>query len=117
MKTRKCLLPAIAFAGIGLVPLLQGNSFAGRYSSTPAYRALGSSPVYGFRPNGQSFTYQPSGGSLYSGSYRGAAGISSYGPQYRFDAFTAPRTRTSSPTPTFNQSYYFSGRMWYPRNP
>ena len=117
MKTGKCLLPAVAFASLAIVPLLQSISPAGRYSSTPAYRAPTSSPVYGFRPNGQSFTYQPSGSSPLSGSSRGAAGITSYGPQYRFDSFTAPRTRAASPSPTYSQSYYFSGRMWYPRNP
>ncbi len=117
MKTRKCLLPAVAIAGMALVSSLQGNSFAGRYSSTPAYRAPGSSPVYGFRPNGQSFTYQPSGSSPFYSSQRSAPGITTYGPQYRFDAFTAPRTRTSSPTPAYNQSYYFGGRIWHPRNP
>jgi hypothetical protein len=117
MTTTQSLLTSIAIAGLALLPLLQNDCSAGRYSSTPAYRAPISSPVYGFHPNGQSFTYRPSGTSPMYNGQRGAPGISSYGPKYRFDALTAPRTSTSSPSATYNQPYFFGGRLWYPRNP
>jgi hypothetical protein len=117
MTKKQCLPTLVAFAGLAMVPLIQNNCIAGRYSSAPGYRAPSSSPVYGFHPNGQSFTYRPSGSTPTYNSQRGTPGISSYGPQYRFDAFTAPRTSTSTPSPTYSQSYYFGGRMWSPRNP
>jgi hypothetical protein len=115
MKTKQFLLASAAFAGLAIVTVSQSTCFAGRYSSSAAYRAPSASPVYGFRSNGQSFTYHPSG-SAYSYSTRGGpTGSGVYGPQYRFDTFTSPRNAPSYKTPIDNQPYFFSGRMWYPR--
>jgi len=116
---KKSMIAAIALGGVALVGAARNECLAGRYStgsgySTSAYRPA--SPVYGFAPSGRSFTYQPSGGAPSTSGSRGTPGSSTYGPQYRTDAFTRPQTSTTTKMPTYDQPYYFSGRMWYPRN-
>jgi hypothetical protein len=115
MKTKQFLLASAAFAGLAIVTVSQSTCFAGRYSSSAAYRAPSASPVYGFRLNGQSFMYHPSGNAYSYSSRGGPTGSGVYGPQYRFDTFTSPRNAPSYKTPIDNQPYFFSGRMWYPR--
>ena len=113
MKTRR-LAVAAATTLIVLFSQLPENCRAGGYrSSGTPYRAPGSGTVYGFGSNGQSFVYRPpSGSGMYGQNARGTA---SYGPQYRLDGFTAPRTaRNSRPVPS-SQPAFFSGRVWYPR--
>jgi hypothetical protein len=113
MKTTQFVLPAAMSFVIALLPY-PSNCRAGSYrSGAAAYRAPGSGTVYGFGSNGQSFAYrQPSGTSNYGQGTRGTAG---YGPQYRFDSFTAPRSSRSTRQIPSSQPAFFSGRVWYPR--
>jgi hypothetical protein len=115
MKMKNLVLTSAVFAGLAIASEARSTCFAGRYSSGAAYRAPSSSPVYGFRANGQSFTYHPSGSAYPYSTRGGPAGSGVYGPQYRFDTFTRPRNAPSYKTPIDNQPYFFSGRMWYPR--
>jgi hypothetical protein len=121
MKTRQSAIAAAVLLGLTLVVMAPDSCVAGRYTSsagystssgysTSAYRPA--SPVYGFGPTGRSFTYQPSGSAPYSAPVRSPV---QYGPHYRFDAFTRPPASTGYTTPLSSQQYYFSGRMWYPR--
>ena len=113
MLTKQSMLTAV-MTFVAVLAQMPDDCRAGGYQSGgTAYRAQSRGTVYGFGSNGQSFVYrQPSGSANYGQTTRGT---SSYGPQYRFDSFTAPRsTRTPQPVPT-SQPAFFSGRVWYPR--
>lgn len=113
MKVKQFVLVAGVTFVIALAQI-PSDCRAGSYrSGGTAYRASVNGPVYGFGSNGKSFVYrQPSGAVSYGQSTRGTAG---YGPQYRFESFTAPRSLHSSrPVPASGPAF-FSGRVWYPR--
>jgi hypothetical protein len=120
MNTKRSAAAASALLGLLLVTA-PDSCFAGRYTSSAGYSTASgystsayrpASPVYGFGPAGRSFTFQPSGSAPYSTAGRSPI---QYGPQYRLDAYTRPQTSSSSRAPLSSQQYYFSGRMWYPR--
>jgi hypothetical protein len=119
MTARRTLRILVATAVPGVFALAALPGEAGNYRPAPSYSAPSYSSagkgVYGFGSNGQSFVYKPAPSIGTYGASTSSTGAGIYGPQYRLDALTTPRTKAMT-TPLYNpQPHYFSGRMWYPR--
>jgi hypothetical protein len=114
MAARKTFLTPVGVAFLVFVLQEWNPCFAGYYSAGGGYRAIGSTPVYGFGKTGQSFTYQQYGSAPSYIRSSGTTGTRTYGPQYRFDSFTRPESRSSYQS-IYSSPSFFAGKIWYPR--